>query len=165
VTSRLAAIQGKRGGRRRGLEMLPLVICAALAGMAVVACGDSEEGSDRSAVVEDPGPVHVHGLGINPAVWGLAILVAEIAAPVLASYGVRSQGDDRQEPGGPETPDEDVSGAPCQESLSRTCAISLCHRSGAPPPRIYYIQGAVSSSAERRFSTGTAIPVMSCGNA
>jgi hypothetical protein len=67
VSSRLAAIRGKRGGRRRGLEMLPLVICAALAGMVVVACGDSEESSGRSAVVEDPGPVHVHGLGINPA--------------------------------------------------------------------------------------------------
>ena len=30
-------------------------------------CGESEERADRSPVVEDPGPIHVHGLGINPA--------------------------------------------------------------------------------------------------
>ncbi len=44
-------------------------------------------------------------VAVGEPVWGLAILVAEIAALVLAFYGVRSQGDDRQEPGGPETPD------------------------------------------------------------
>ena len=32
------------------------------------ACGDSnEEAADRAPVIDDPGPVHVHGLGVNPA--------------------------------------------------------------------------------------------------
>jgi hypothetical protein len=42
-------------------------LCA-LVGLAPLACGgESDEAPDRPPVVEDPGPVHVHGLGVNPA--------------------------------------------------------------------------------------------------
>jgi hypothetical protein len=40
----------------------------ALIALTPLACGgESDEASDRRAVIEDPGPVHVHGLGVNPA--------------------------------------------------------------------------------------------------
>jgi hypothetical protein len=41
-------------------------VLAAAGGLAT--CGGSDdESTDRPPVVEDPGPVHVHGLGVNPA--------------------------------------------------------------------------------------------------
>lgn len=42
-------------------------VCGLL-GLAPLACGgESDEAADRDPVIEDPGPVHVHGLGVNPA--------------------------------------------------------------------------------------------------
>ncbi|MBA3263517.1 MAG: hypothetical protein H0T69_13810 [Thermoleophilaceae bacterium] len=44
------------------------------AAAAVTGCGGSEdEPTSRPPVVEDPGPVHVHGLGVNPADGALFI--------------------------------------------------------------------------------------------
>jgi hypothetical protein len=43
------------------------LVCAAFAAIAVAACGDSEERSRDRPVMDDPGAVHVHGLGVNPA--------------------------------------------------------------------------------------------------
>jgi hypothetical protein len=42
---------------------------AALFGLVPLACGDEEadEAMDRGPAIEDPGAVHVHGLGVNPA--------------------------------------------------------------------------------------------------
>jgi hypothetical protein len=46
----------------RGVAVLLLLV-----GMLVAACGgDERRPSGSSAVVEDPGAVHVHGLGVNP---------------------------------------------------------------------------------------------------
>jgi photosystem II stability/assembly factor-like uncharacterized protein len=43
------------------------VLCT-LAAFTLFACGDEDDGSVRQTpAVEDPGPVHVHGLGVNPA--------------------------------------------------------------------------------------------------
>jgi hypothetical protein len=40
----------------------------ALVAVGVGACGgDADEPAERKPVINDPGPVHVHGLGINPA--------------------------------------------------------------------------------------------------
>jgi hypothetical protein len=39
-----------------------------LAGLGLTACGnESDESSEPAAGVGDPGPIHVHGLGVNPA--------------------------------------------------------------------------------------------------
>jgi hypothetical protein len=49
---------------------------AALLGVAatLASCGGTEdESADRPSVVEDPGPVHVHGLGVNPSDGALFI--------------------------------------------------------------------------------------------
>ena len=44
-----------------------VALCAFL-GLVPLACGgDTDEAADRGPVIEDPGPVHVHGLGVNPA--------------------------------------------------------------------------------------------------
>ena len=48
---------------------LTIAICA-LAALALLACGGEDgepPGRSPDAVVEEPGPVHVHGLGVNPA--------------------------------------------------------------------------------------------------
>lgn len=55
-----------------------LIAIAALAGAATLAAcggGDAPDPGDRAAgpVIEDPGPVHVHGLGVNPADGSLFI--------------------------------------------------------------------------------------------
>ena len=45
------------------------VVCA-LVGLAPLACGGDDDRPaerDSAPVIEDPGPVHVHGLGVNPA--------------------------------------------------------------------------------------------------
>ena len=43
-------------------------VVSVLLGLVPLACGsESDEAADRRPVIEDPGPVHVHGLGINPA--------------------------------------------------------------------------------------------------
>lgn len=52
--------------------------CVVLLAAAVAGCGDEGEPSgtpagDAARVVEDPGPVHVHGLGVNPADGALFI--------------------------------------------------------------------------------------------
>jgi hypothetical protein len=45
---------------------LTTAVCALIA-LAPLACGgESNEASERRPVIEDPGPVHVHGLGVNP---------------------------------------------------------------------------------------------------
>lgn len=49
-----------------------LLILAATTGVAVSGCGASDP-SAEGPVVEDPGPVHVHGLGINPSDGALFI--------------------------------------------------------------------------------------------
>jgi hypothetical protein len=41
--------------------------CAAIAFLLLAGCGEADEASQPRAGVGDPGPVHVHGLGINPA--------------------------------------------------------------------------------------------------
>jgi hypothetical protein len=41
-----------------------LLVAATLLFMA--GCGDDEQGSSPGSKVDDPGPVHVHGLGVNP---------------------------------------------------------------------------------------------------
>ena len=41
-----------------------------LLGLAPLACGGEHEGpaeGGSNPVIEDPGPIHVHGLGVNPA--------------------------------------------------------------------------------------------------
>jgi hypothetical protein len=40
---------------------------AAIAFLVLAGCGEADEASQPSPEVGDPGPVHVHGLGINPA--------------------------------------------------------------------------------------------------
>jgi hypothetical protein len=42
------------------------VVAAALA-VALVGCGQQQTSESQRARVEDPGPIHVHGLGVNPA--------------------------------------------------------------------------------------------------
>jgi hypothetical protein len=43
------------------------VLALAVATMGVAACGGDSDGSEEAGpIIEDPGPVHVHGLGINP---------------------------------------------------------------------------------------------------
>ncbi len=43
-------------------------MCALVATMPLACGGQEDEGaSERRPVIEDPGPVHVHGLGINPS--------------------------------------------------------------------------------------------------
>jgi hypothetical protein len=41
--------------------------CVAVALLIMASCGEADEASQRAPEVGDPGPVHVHGLGINPA--------------------------------------------------------------------------------------------------
>ena len=38
-----------------------------LVGAAIAGCGDDDTSGSKPAVASDPGPVHVHGLGVNPA--------------------------------------------------------------------------------------------------
>lgn len=53
---------------RNGVSrIVRLGMSTALAAAVLVGCGDSDEPSDRTAVVEDPGRVRVHGIGVNPA--------------------------------------------------------------------------------------------------
>jgi hypothetical protein len=59
-------------GRRRLLFALLLTIAALAAAVFVVTRGESDSG-DEGAAPDDPGPVHVHGLGINPADGALFI--------------------------------------------------------------------------------------------
>jgi hypothetical protein len=51
------------------------IVAGGLVVAALTACGDSEDepAATPTAVVEDPGPVHVHGLGVNPADGALFI--------------------------------------------------------------------------------------------
>lgn len=44
-------------------KAMALLLAAVMAGCG----GGADAGSDPAPVVEDPGPVHVHGLGVNPA--------------------------------------------------------------------------------------------------
>ena len=47
---------------------LGTVALCALLGLAPLGCGgDDDEALYRAPVIEDPGPIHVHGLGVNPA--------------------------------------------------------------------------------------------------
>jgi hypothetical protein len=47
-------------------RLLIPALCALL-GLVSLACGEeADEAADRSPVIEDPGPIHVHGLGVNP---------------------------------------------------------------------------------------------------
>jgi hypothetical protein len=41
-----------------------LLVAAAL--LLVVGCGDDQQGSTPGSKLDDPGPIHVHGLGVNP---------------------------------------------------------------------------------------------------
>jgi hypothetical protein len=49
---------------RRATRWVAALVAVLLATFAVSACGDDEP--DDGPVVSDPGPIHVHGLGINP---------------------------------------------------------------------------------------------------
>jgi photosystem II stability/assembly factor-like uncharacterized protein len=49
---------------RRATRPVASLVAVLLATFAVSACGDDEP--DDGPVVSDPGPIHVHGLGINP---------------------------------------------------------------------------------------------------
>jgi hypothetical protein len=103
-------------------------------------------------------------VAVGEPVWGLAILVAEIAALVLAFYGVRSQATtgkslaDRRPPIG-------RLGGTLSRIFVRIGAISLCHRSGAPPPRDgLHLRRGQQQSGTPLLNRGCH-PVMSCGNA
>lgn len=57
---------------RKHVVALPATLAAVL--MLAVGCGtDNEEASGGRTVIEDPGPVHVHGLGVNPRDGALMI--------------------------------------------------------------------------------------------
>ena len=63
-------------------------VLVALAMMGVGACGgDSEGAAEGGPIIEDPGPVHVHGLGVNPADG--ALFVATHTGLFRASPGER----------------------------------------------------------------------------
>jgi hypothetical protein len=47
-------------------------LCAVL-GLVPLACGGDDEAAKPGPAIEDPGPVHVHGLGVNPADGALFI--------------------------------------------------------------------------------------------
>lgn len=62
-----------RHRRRRGAWTLPLAAAAAAAALLLAAgCGGGED-KDASAGAGDPGAIHVHGLGVNPADGALFI--------------------------------------------------------------------------------------------
>jgi hypothetical protein len=62
-------------------------VCALMA-LTPLACGDeADESADGGPVVEDPGPVHVHGLGVNPADG--ALFVATHTGLFRAAPGAR----------------------------------------------------------------------------
>ena len=44
-----------------------------LAAVALAACGEDDPGQQSAPVVRDPGPIHVHGLGVNPGDGALFI--------------------------------------------------------------------------------------------
>ena len=54
---------------RRALSM----VCVGIAAWSAAGCGGDEERQFTPFTVQDPGPVHVHGLGINPADGALYI--------------------------------------------------------------------------------------------
>jgi hypothetical protein len=60
-----------------------VVVVVVLAG-----CGDADEPSQHTPEVSDPGPIHVHGLGINPADG--ALFVATHTGLFRAGPGERS---------------------------------------------------------------------------
>jgi hypothetical protein len=66
-----------RSKLERMVRLLPLALTAASLALVLAACGGdkSEEAGPPpiDPVVEDPGPVHVHGLGVNPADGALFI--------------------------------------------------------------------------------------------
>lgn len=51
-----------RALKRRQLSLLGVLVLAAVGG-----CGGQQASDTAVAVLDDPGPVHVHGLGVNPA--------------------------------------------------------------------------------------------------
>jgi hypothetical protein len=53
---------------RSTLRRLVLPALCVVASVLLPACGEeTDDGPSQAPVVEDPGPVHVHGLGVNPA--------------------------------------------------------------------------------------------------
>jgi hypothetical protein len=61
---------GRRARGRESIARTPLIVLLA-AGLLVAGCGGDSDDSGQAAStdapkVEDPGPIHVHGLGINP---------------------------------------------------------------------------------------------------
>jgi hypothetical protein len=45
---------------------IPLALILAFLSFAAVGCGGGDDGNGAGAQVDDPGPVHVHALGVNP---------------------------------------------------------------------------------------------------
>jgi len=46
--------------------VIPLVLVVATLALFAAGCGNEEQGSSPGSKLDDPGPVHVHGLGVNP---------------------------------------------------------------------------------------------------
>lgn len=69
----LRPMSALRHRRRRGAWALPLAIAATAAALLLAAgCGGGEDGG-ASAAAADRGPVHAHGLGVNPSDGALFI--------------------------------------------------------------------------------------------
>jgi photosystem II stability/assembly factor-like uncharacterized protein len=66
-----------------------LVVAAAV--LFVVGCGDDQQGSSPGSKLDDPGPVHVHGLGINPKDGALFISTTR----AFSRRGGRTEGERR----------------------------------------------------------------------
>lgn len=46
--------------------MIPFLLVVATLALLAAGCGNEEQGSSPGSKLNDPGPVHVHGLGVNP---------------------------------------------------------------------------------------------------
>lgn len=46
--------------------VIALFLAVAILALFAAGCGDEEQGSTPGSKLDDPGPVHVHGLGVNP---------------------------------------------------------------------------------------------------